>query len=143
MPKSAAARLRRILGSAGVTLGMACVTLLALEVLLRVCDFRELRQDSTERSLGYQYDSELGWAPVPNSTSSVTNYRPIHVRHNSLGLRDEEFSGDGKPVIMFPASFRVGLDRRRGALLRPAAKAAELRILAAAFPACTDQNICC
>jgi len=32
MPKPAAARLRRILGSAGVTLGMACVTLLALEV---------------------------------------------------------------------------------------------------------------
>ena len=134
MPKSAAARLRRILGSAGVTLGMACVTLLALEVLLRVCDFRELRQDSTERSLGYQYDSELGWAPVPNSTSSVTNYRPIHVRHNSLGLRDDEFSGDGKPVIMFLGdSFVWGLDSEAGErfsdLLKP--RLPNYRILAA------------
>ena len=38
------ASLYRILGSAGVTLGMACATLLALEVFLRVCDFRELRE---------------------------------------------------------------------------------------------------
>jgi hypothetical protein len=105
------ARLLRILGSAGVTLGMACATLFALEVFLRICDFRELREDKTERSLGYRYDAELGWAPVPNSTSRVTNARTIHVRHNSLGLREEEFSGDGKPVIMFLGdSFVWGLD---------------------------------
>jgi hypothetical protein len=111
MQGDARARLRRILGSAGVTLGMTCATLLGLEVFLRVCDFRELRQDSTERSLGYGYDAELGWAPVPNSTSEVTNYRTIHVRHNSIGLRDEEFVGDGKPVIIFLGdSFVWGLD---------------------------------
>lgn len=115
MPNPAAARLRRILGSAGVTFGMACATLIGLEVFLRICDFRELRQDSTERSLGYQYDAELGWAPLPNSTSSVTNYRPIRVRHNSLGLRDEEIKGDGKPVIMFLGdSFVWGLDAEEG-----------------------------
>lgn len=124
MQQPAASRLHRIVGSAGVALGMACVTLLALEVLLRVCDFRELRQDSTERSLGYQYDAELGWAPVPNSTSFVTNYRPIRARHNGLGLRDEELSSDGKPVIMFLGdSFVWGLDseaeERFSDLLKP------------------------
>src|SRR5215471_13593065 len=134
MPKPAAARLRRILGSAGVTLGMACATLVGLEVLLRVCDFRELRQDSSERSLGFQYDAELGWVPVPNSTSSVKNYRPIHVRHNSLGLREEEFSADGKPVIMFLGdSFVWGLDveaeERFSDLLKP--RLPDFRIVAA------------
>jgi hypothetical protein len=108
-------RLHGILRSAGVTLGMACATLLALEVFLRICDFRELRQDSSERSLGYRYDAELGWAPVPNSNSSVTNHRTVQVRHNSLGLRDEEFVGDGKPVIMFLGdSFVWGLDSEVG-----------------------------
>ncbi len=115
MQDNARERLRRKLGSAGVTLGMACPTLLALEVVLRICDFKELRQDSTERSLGYRYDAELGWAPVPNSTSSVTNSRTIQVRHNSLGLRDEEFVGDGKPVIVFLGdSFVWGLDSEEG-----------------------------
>ena len=127
-------RLRRFLGSAGTTLGMAFLTLLGLEVLLRICDFRELRQDSTERSLGYQYDAELGWAPVPSSSSTVTNYRSIHVRHNSLGLRDEEFVADGKPVIVFLGdSFVWGLDSEAGErfsdLLKP--KLPNYRILAA------------
>ena len=115
MQDSVGARLQRKLGSAGVTLGMAFLTLLALEIFLRICDFRELRLDSTERSLGYRYDAELGWAPVPNSTSSVTNYRTIQVRHNSLGLREEEFVGDGKPVIVFLGdSFVWGLDSQEG-----------------------------
>jgi hypothetical protein len=65
----AKARLYRILGSAGVTLGMACATLLALEVVLRACDFRELREGDSERSLGYRYDAELGWTAAPNSIS--------------------------------------------------------------------------
>jgi hypothetical protein len=111
----AKARLYRILGSAGITLGMACATLLALEVFLRACDFRELREGGSERSLGYRYDAELGWAAVPNSISRVTNVRTVDVRHNSLGLRDEEFSRDDKPVIMFLGdSFVWGLDAETG-----------------------------
>jgi hypothetical protein len=122
------------LRSAGVSLAIACVTLLGLEILLRVCDFRELRQDKTERSLGYRYDAELGWTPEANSSSVVTNFRTIHVRHNNLGLRDEEFSRDDKPVIMFLGdSFVWGLDSEAGErfsdLLKP--KLAEHKILAA------------
>jgi hypothetical protein len=133
-------RLYRILGSAGVTLGMACATLLALEVFLRVCDFRELREGGSERSLGYRYDAELGWAAVPNSISRVTNARTVNVRHNSLGLRDEEFSRDDKPVIMFLGdSFVWGLDAEAGEQ-----KSRTTKFWRRAFPAMAPiRSICC
>src|ERR1700752_4651158 len=115
MQNFAKARLHRILGTVGVTVGMACVTLLALEVLLRICDFRELREGVSERSLGYRYDAEIGWMPEPNSTSIVTNARAVKARHNSLGLRDEELADGGKPTIMFLGdSFVWGLDAEAG-----------------------------
>ena len=104
-----------ILRSVGISLGMVCATLLVLEIFLRICDFRELREGVDERSLGYQYDAAIGWMPKPNSTSMVTNARTIHVRHNSLGLRDDEFHLDDKPTIMFLGdSFVWGLDSEFG-----------------------------
>jgi hypothetical protein len=90
---------------------MTIATLAALEIVLRVVDLRELREGVSERSLSYQYDAELGWAPVPGSDSDVTNARTIHAHHNSLGLRDEEFSLDATPTILFLGdSFVWGLD---------------------------------
>jgi hypothetical protein len=86
-------------------------TLAATELLLRLANFRELRQDLSERSLTYGYDAELGWAPVPNSVSTVTTARTIHASHNSLGLRDVEFKPDGRPVMLFIGdSFVWGVD---------------------------------
>ena len=111
MTQKARTRLPHILGTAGIALGMACATLLALEIFLRICDFRELREGVSERSLGYRYDAELGWVPEPNSVAAVTNARTIKARHNSLGLRDEEFSRDARPTIMFLGDSLVwGLD---------------------------------
>lgn len=105
------ARLREVLRSVGVSLFMTIATLAVVEVVLRVADFRELREGVSERSLSYRYDAELGWAPVPNSSSLVTNARTVHAKHNSLGLRDEEFSLDAKPTILFLGdSFVWGLD---------------------------------
>jgi hypothetical protein len=104
-------RLWEVLRSAGVSLGVAIATLAALEIFLRVADFRMLREGVTERSLSYRYDAELGWAPQPNSSSIVTNARTIHVQHNSLGLRDIEFSLDARPTILFLGDSLVwGLD---------------------------------
>jgi hypothetical protein len=104
-------RSRRSLLSLAAPLLMTIATLLVVELVLRVADFRELREGSSERSLSYQYDAELGWAPIPNSTSTVTNARTIHVRHNSLGLRDQEFLADGRPTMMFLGDSLVwGLD---------------------------------
>lgn len=127
-------RLREILRSVGISLAMTIATLAVLELALRVADFRELREGVSERSLSYQYDSELGWVPIPNSSSVVTNARTIHAKHNSLGLRDDEFSLDTKPTILFLGdSFVWGLDaeanERFTDLLKP--KIPDYKILAA------------
>ena len=104
-------RLRAALRPAGTFLLITLVTLAATELLLRLADFRELRQDFSERSLSYGYDAELGWAPVPNSVSTVTTARTIHARHNSLGFRDIEFRPDERPVMLFIGdSFVWGVD---------------------------------
>lgn len=104
-------RVREVFRSVGLSLGMVLATLAALEIFLRVADFRELRDGVSERSLSYRYDPELGWAPVPGSNPIVTNTRTIRVQHNSLGLRDIELSLDARPTIMFLGdSFVWGLD---------------------------------
>lgn len=82
-------------------MAVTIATLAALEIFLRVADFRELLEGVDERSLNYRYDAELGWFPVPNSSSVVTNARTFHAQHNSLGLRDIEFIPDARPAIMF------------------------------------------
>ncbi len=127
-------RMRSFFRSLGVIAIMTILTLAVLEVFLRVADFRELREGITERSLSYVYDAELGWMPVPGSTSEVTNARKIHVHHNSLGLRDDEFVLDAKPTIMFLGdSFVWGLDaeasERFTELLKP--QIPDYKILAA------------
>ena len=104
-------RLGQVFRSAAIVLAVTIATLAALEILLRVADFRELREGVNERSLSYRHDPELGWFPAPNSSSVVTNARTIHVQHNSLGLRDIEFVPDGRPTILFLGdSFVWGLD---------------------------------
>jgi hypothetical protein len=108
---TAAGRIRRFFVSLGPPLLVTIATLIGLELALRLADFRELREGNSERSLSYRYDAGLGWAPIPNSISTVTNARTIHVQHNSLGLRDQEFQSDGRPAIMFLGDSLVwGLD---------------------------------
>jgi hypothetical protein len=100
-----------LLRSVGATLLVTLITLAAIELMLRLADFRALRQDASERSLTYGYDAELGWAPIPHSASTVTTARTIHAAHNSLGFRDIEFQRDGRPVALFIGdSFVWGVD---------------------------------
>src|SRR3984957_5800680 len=91
---------RNIFRSLGIVVLMTALTLVALEIVLRVADFRELREGVSERPLSYRYDAELGWFPVPGSSAGVTNFRKVHALHNSLGLRGEEFTHDADPTIM-------------------------------------------
>jgi hypothetical protein len=125
---------RKSLRSLGAATVMTIVTLGALEIILRVVDPRELREGVSERSLSYQYDADLGWMPIPGSSSVVTNARAVHARHNSLGLRDDEFTLDAKPTIVFLGdSFVWGLDAEAGErfseLLKP--RIPDYKILAA------------
>jgi hypothetical protein len=127
-------RLGEAVRSVAISLGIALATLAGLEILLRIANFTELREELTNRSLGYGYDSELGWMPVPNSSSIIKTFRTTHFKHNSLGLRDEEFTLDAKPTIMFLGdSFVWGLDseadERFTDLLKP--RLPDYRILAA------------
>jgi hypothetical protein len=110
------------------------VTLAALEIFLRIADFREFRETLTESALDYDHDAELGWAPVPGSVGTVKSFRTTHYKHNSLGLRDEEFSLDNKPTVLFLGdSFVWGLDseadERFSDLLKP--RIPDYKILAA------------
>jgi hypothetical protein len=103
------------LRSAGVALLVALATLTAIEIALRLADLRILREGSSERSLTYRYDAELGWAPVPNSSSIVTTARTIHARHNSLGFRDIEFVRDARQrMLLIGDSFVWGVDAEPG-----------------------------
>jgi hypothetical protein len=113
MPAHAPAlRIRDLLRSGAVFL---LISLVATEILLRVADFRALRQDESERSLAYGYDAELGWVPSTNSVSTVTTARTIHAQHNSLGFRDVEFQPDGRPVVLFIGdSFVSGVGAEAG-----------------------------
>jgi hypothetical protein len=113
---------------------MALATLALLELVLRIADFKELREASSEQSLSYRYDSELGWMPVPNSSGRISTFRTTRYKHNSLGLRDDEFSLDEKPTILFLGdSFVWGLDseadERFTELLKP--KLTGYKVLAA------------
>jgi GDSL-like Lipase/Acylhydrolase family len=104
-------RTRQALRSACIALFTTIAMLAALEVILRVIDLRILREGSSERSLTYRYDAELGWAPIANSSSVVTTARTIHAQHNSLGFRDIEFERDARPAILFMGdSFVWGVD---------------------------------
>jgi hypothetical protein len=104
-------RANHALRSAGTIFLIVITTLFGLEIMLRVADFRALREGAGERSLTYQYDPELGWAPTPNSSGQVTTARTIHAQHNSLGFRDIEYKPDGRPAILFLGdSFVWGVD---------------------------------
>ena len=123
-------RVRDVLVSMAITLA----TLAVLEIVLRVADFAELRDSLSEQTLSYGYDAALGWMPIPNSSGVVTSFRTIPYRHDSLGLRDDEFTLDARPTIMVVGdSFVWGLDSAVGErftdLLK--AKIPDYKILAA------------
>ena len=107
----ASERVSPTLRSLWIVFCVTLATLAAIEVMLRVADLRILREGASERSLTYRYDAELGWAPIPNSSSAVTTARTIHARHNSLGFRDIEFKRDDRPTMLFVGdSFVWGVD---------------------------------
>jgi hypothetical protein len=104
-------RVSQTLRSAWIVFCATLATLAAIEVILRVADLCILREGASERSLTYRYDAELGWAPIPDSSSMVTTARTIHAEHNSLGFRDIEFRRDDRPTMLFVGdSFVWGVD---------------------------------
>ncbi len=75
--------------------GIVLLCLLAIEIFLRVADFRDLRLTPEAVRLPYQHDAEIGWVPIPNKVTS------FGASINSLGLRDIELAPTTKPTILF------------------------------------------
>lgn len=91
---------RQFLRGLGLNALMIAITLAVAELALQWFTPAYLRMDDWH-SLGYQYDAELGWFPVPSSTRIISLPRPVRVTHNSLGLRDVEPEKDERPTILF------------------------------------------
>lgn len=84
----------------GWNLLMIAITLVAAELALQGLNPAYLRMDDWN-GLAYQYDAELGWSPVPSSTTVVSLPRTMTIKHNSLGLRDIEPERDERPTVLF------------------------------------------
>jgi hypothetical protein len=85
------------------------------EVVLRVFFAKKLAIESDERNLACRYDRELGWFPIPGSSTKYTHDRTVSLHHNSRGFRDREHGPKEKPRIVFLGdSFVWGYDAEQG-----------------------------
>ena len=84
----------RLLRGIALQVVIFAVTLVCLELGLRLANFRDLRIIPPEERLPCDYDPELGWSPTPNGAT-------ILGRLNSLGFRDIELVDDARPTILF------------------------------------------
>jgi hypothetical protein len=90
---------------------VACVTTFAIEIILRIFDPQVLQVSLSEKTLSYQYDSEIGWAPIPNMEFDFTATRTIHVRNNAMGFRDADYTKETqRPILFLGDSFVWGYD---------------------------------
>jgi hypothetical protein len=81
-----------------------CLVLAAFEIILRLLFFQNFPDFGrmSRVSLEYDYDSTLGWFPVPNSQKNLdVGRRTISIAHNSKGFRDPEPMRDDRPRIVF------------------------------------------
>jgi hypothetical protein len=99
------------LRSTCLALFMTLATLAAIEIALRVVDLRILREANSDRSLAYGYDAELGWAPIPNSSSSVTARRRF--RLSSPNSERSRLTSGYIPVMIDEPWLTVSLPRAR------------------------------
>ncbi len=124
-------RVRRAFRDIVLQLSIIVAMLAAFELMLRIVDFRDLRDGYGQgSSLVHRYDAELGWLPIPNTVATFAGTRTISIQHNSLGLRDIEHERTERPTVMFVGDsfvwgYDVEADERFTELLR-----AELRDIA-------------
>ncbi len=102
---------RRWLVNLGLLFGTLLLCGAGAEFGLRLFCRQGLAIAQDERSLMYQYNSRLGWFPIPNTGHRVIASRPFTVIHNSQGFRGPEPVINQKPGILFLGdSFVWGFD---------------------------------
>jgi heme/copper-type cytochrome/quinol oxidase subunit 2 len=109
---SVPARKRSLLCDIAIQIALVVAVLVVVEIVLRIVDLRFLREGQRPGySIAYNYDAELGWYPIPNSTATFIGQRTVTISHNSLGLRDSEPDRTRKQTILFVGdSFVWGYD---------------------------------
>lgn len=71
------------------------------EAALRILFFERFPAVQGKDYLGYRYDAELGWHPIPNSRRVWQDRPPFIVSHNSEGLRGPELATNLNPNLIF------------------------------------------
>lgn len=109
---STPARKRFPLRDIAIQIALVVAVLVVFEIVLRVVDLRFLREGQRPGySIAYNYDAELGWYPIRNSTATFIGQRTITIAHNSLGLRDSEPDRSRSQTVLFVGdSFVWGYD---------------------------------
>jgi hypothetical protein len=93
---------QRFLRQFGLQLILLIGTLIAVELILRAIDLRELRYGYRDGyPVVFRYDPEIGWLPVANRITTFEGSKLITVRSNSFGLRDIEHDASARPTVMF------------------------------------------
>lgn len=78
-----------------IYIAIIAVTLVFIEVVLRVADFRDLRVLPGQYRALYDHDPELGWYLIPGMPTGFGD------RINGMGLRDIELERGSKSTIAF------------------------------------------
>jgi hypothetical protein len=87
-------RVRAFLANLGLVLGSVAVTLLVVEIALRVIPLDIVPSASTDRGYFSKFDPKLGWAPIPDARGYHSDHGfSVLVEQNSLGLRAPEEVG--------------------------------------------------
>ena len=85
------------------------------EIFLRVFYKEELSLQKItcwdERNLFYQYDSSLGWFPVPDKKYIAEASQIFKIKNNELGFRDSSYrESSGRKIMFLGDSFTWGFD---------------------------------
>ena len=92
---------RQLITNVGLLVASLLIVTAVSEIGLRLFYRDAFAQLEDERTLTYQYDAQLGWFPIPNSTKRFTGFRTISINHNSKGFRDHEPVKTSKPGVIF------------------------------------------
>lgn len=82
-----------------IQIAVLIVTLAVIEIALRLFNPHYLRIVDWS-ALNFTHDAELGWLPMPATTTTIGLPRQLTITNNSLGLRDVEFVRGDKPSML-------------------------------------------
>jgi lysophospholipase L1-like esterase len=77
-----------------------------IALFIGIFGFETYFQYKTNRISAYQFDSELGWSPIPNKKITINSYSNFQL--NSLGFRSEEIDNSKEHILVLGDSVAWG-----------------------------------